>query len=412
MSFLRSVLSNCSVLGDALVQPFRHAIDTCYTGTKTTINSYRDTQKALQLIPKILNNESLSYQEAAAFKIQSNGISLLNIFEGYRFHVTQCGSTVTVKMRQVEGKRPMYTVEQLASGKPLYTEALDNGVKTLSHITSLITRSDVLIPQAVAGATLKVAAIFTGCAHTATPAKVSESAAQDGSRAKSTSGPACSAGENSSMKIADANEKRTLTIRQISPEEFPVAAKVARSWQLMAYLKRMVAKVHGENEAASIFVDSSNISRLVAECFEDHDSCIPRVFERAIACYDAKDPDNIQAIALIKDDSDSLCLLDPHTTYLKIALMVTNPINIRSSVNSTEDDRVRGAGTNLIVHIAKECLEKKYNGLYLESVDSALPFYQKLGFEELDSEEVFMLEPLTIPMRLTIEQMNELLKKA
>ena len=94
--------------------------------------------------------------------------------------------------------------------------------------------------------------------------------------------------------------------------------------------------------------------------------------------------------------------------HLKIAHLATNPDNIRAAINSEVFSRVEGSGTALVSALAQKCLRRHAAGIYLESVESAVPFYEKLGFVQLDRHEIRMLEGGAIPMQLTAEKIERL----
>ena len=199
--------------------------------------------------------------------------------------------------------------------------------------------------------------------------------------------------------------KRIFGICKISADTFPEVAKTALAWNQLAIVKQQSASAVDTD----MFFSSITITQLIADCFTYAKDCIPRVYEKAIACYDIDDPTNaFHAIALIKDDRRSLFYLDRDKRYLKIAHIATHPINIRSVVNRYEYDRVEGASSALIQHLAKVCLKKGYAGIYLEATPSALGFYKKFGFEVLEKSIVVMTERSAVPMRLTAARISKL----
>ncbi|MBA3958259.1 MAG: GNAT family N-acetyltransferase [Parachlamydiaceae bacterium] len=175
--------------------------------------------------------------------------------------------------------------------------------------------------------------------------------------------------------------KRTLSIRIIDPKDFPKMAAVARKWQSIAHDK--VAATYKQKQAETkeqasvtsvqkeIFEDCARISKLVAQCFEGPKDCLGRVFHEAYVCRDNFGVD--QGIILTRIDSGNI----------KIAHLVTHPHNVRSSLNHQELEKVSGVGTKLIKHIGLQCL-KQQKKLYLEGTESSRPFYDCLGFEEVD----------------------------
>ncbi len=187
----------------------------------------------------------------------------------------------------------------------------------------------------------------------------------------------------------------------------PEIAKIARKWQRWARTRQYRAKKI-KDVTENVFMDSYTISLLIAECLEKPHDTYKTVYTQIFVCRDTSS--NPQSIALTNH-------LSGPKGYLKIAHLATNPNNIRSPINNQQKERVQGAATAIIVHLAKQCFAKKIDwkdkslhpeikGIFLESIDSAIPFYEKLGFErflDVKSEEEFCT-----PMRLKAEKMQQL----
>jgi len=87
--------------------------------------------------------------------------------------------------------------------------------------------------------------------------------------------------------------------------------------------------------------------------------------------------------------------------------LATHPQNVAIFSNDTP---VRGVGTSLVVTVAKDVLMRKKGckSLHLEAVNSAVPFYQKLGFT-IDKKKP--LHENVVYMVLKKEAMKELIRK-
>ena len=186
--------------------------------------------------------------------------------------------------------------------------------------------------------------------------------------------------------------KRELTVSEVSPnpEMLKKIGQVARYWQQLACEKK--SKASGSSK--EIFSDSATVSKLIAQCMERPKETT-RIWNKIYICEDVA-LKGIQAIALV------------YASYfeLKISHMATHPQNIRSSVNQMETTRVEGAARTLVNHLVTTVSSDQQ--IYLESVKSAYPFYQKFGFETLDSKEYPPDEWGTIPMRLSKEKIQSL----
>jgi hypothetical protein len=196
-------------------------------------------------------------------------------------------------------------------------------------------------------------------------------------------------------------QKRQLTVTAHKPNEelYKIVGKTARAWQDLAAKKEQLSK-----EKQQIFEDSRTISKLIAECMEQHEQCT-HIFNEIILCKDAK-LKGLQSIALTHEKIVRTTSNSFHDC-IKIAHIVTNPINIRAKINEHEYSRVEGAGTATISYLALRAL-KEQKEIYLEAVKSAIPFYTSLGFEDVSVELGSIDEGGTFPMILTKEKIQKL----
>lgn len=114
----------------------------------------------------------------------------------------------------------------------------------------------------------------------------------------------------------------------------------------------------------------------------------------------SKDQDNNpQAIALLTLVEKSL--ENDIKPSIVLELLATNPNNIKSPGNTTGKS---GAGTSIITYLAKLCIEKKYDKIHLQPVDSSIEFYKKFSFE------VVVNWRNEVRMNLTNEKIQQLMK--
>ena len=66
----------------------------------------------------------------------------------------------------------------------------------------------------------------------------------------------------------------------------------------------------------------------------------------------------------------------------ELIYLATHPENVGHAINTK---RIQGAGSSIILYLAKQMLTSKTD-LILESIDNAMPFYEKLHFEKRDIE--------------------------
>ncbi|MEI8124402.1 MAG: GNAT family N-acetyltransferase [Parachlamydiaceae bacterium] len=121
------------------------------------------------------------------------------------------------------------------------------------------------------------------------------------------------------------------------------------------------------------------------------------------------DEDNIQAAALFKVDETRKT---PENKDIKIPLYIayisTAPWNLKIEANKMDQRRVEGAGTALIEGAIYASIEKGYRGaVSLESVPTAIGFYEKLGFKKA---EWIPSESGLLSMELSVKDAAEFLK--
>ena len=106
-----------------------------------------------------------------------------------------------------------------------------------------------------------------------------------------------------------------------------------------------------------------------ATVIEKMDEVFPIKVARRVPYIALDQASKIQAIALVRFARNESPLLD---------FLVTCPDNIALL---SSDVPFRGAGTAIIVHLAREIAERdEYEGLFLEAVESAQEFYENLWF--------------------------------
>ncbi|MBP9841103.1 MAG: GNAT family N-acetyltransferase [Simkaniaceae bacterium] len=86
---------------------------------------------------------------------------------------------------------------------------------------------------------------------------------------------------------------------------------------------------------------------------------------RAYICFD--EDKMVQGIALVENKTNH------------VSRLATHPNNLPHLINSSIPTRVRGAATQLILHLSKQVA--KDNPIRLEAIPEAVPFYKKLYFK-------------------------------
>lgn len=192
----------------------------------------------------------------------------------------------------------------------------------------------------------------------------------------------------------------------VNEKNCPDTISIAQLWQDICVAKIAVLNSEFKNNPLKekpLFDDSEHIINLIKTYLK----ASKKNFDEIYICRDRKF--NLpQAIALVK--TENLYSQDAKDLgkYSKVALLATNPINIRSVVNLKETMKVEGAASAIITYLGENCLKTQRKGVYLEAIDSAKSFYEKYGFEPLNCEEITMTEKGLQPMQLTAEKINTL----
>lgn len=151
----------------------------------------------------------------------------------------------------------------------------------------------------------------------------------------------------------------SLHIEKINICDYPSAKKVASAWKKAAKEKSRVAKKEKEKDQ---FDDCEWVSGMFQKIFANK----PAGY--AFVCKDEK------------GNYQGMMHLSVNPEYVKIDFLVTNPTNIRSSVNASETKKVTGAGTALLKKAEQIAVENGKSEIKLTSRPSALAFYIKNGF--------------------------------
>lgn len=352
--------------GSFLLKPIKYFagnLKNSRSNLKQNLNDFKLYKDIKDLIPKVGVILRLSCEQVGAFRIRDNGKSDLRFFKYDTFKVSDYHD-LSYNIERV--REPAYKNHSFK--RILIVEATKNIVKVIYHFVLNLLFLPIILPLALIGSFINSVRI---CFGTSTL-------------------------------------KRTLIIEQIALEKsnFEKIGKTAREWQNNA-IKKKSGSINNEK---NIFDDSSTISKLIAECMEKPAETA-HLYNRITAVKD-RTLNIHQSISVTKENYEICSYSGSYLgKYIKIVHIVTNPNNVRSKVNNREYTRVEGASTALIAHFAKECLKQNAKGLYLESTVSAKTFYEKIGFELLDVNDIIPDERGTYPMRLTAEKIKILQKK-
>ena len=155
----------------------------------------------------------------------------------------------------------------------------------------------------------------------------------------------------------------------IEKKQWDTIEETAKSWNKKA--KSYEASC--VNDTPHFFIDSAEITSFISSTIEaslsPYGDMIPRSWDTIVTCENIS---GIQAIALFSEKN------------LNIISLATNPDNLPSSLISSAL-KTRGAGTKIINYF-KEIAEKRDEPLIVESLERAISFYKKLGFQEREED--------------------------
>lgn len=151
--------------------------------------------------------------------------------------------------------------------------------------------------------------------------------------------------------------------------------------------KSIRLKREAGRNARDLFSDSEIIINMLDDKMKLLSSTNHCLNERVVIC---KDPENtLQAIAVIQYATYFYkCSL---ARFIKIDLIATNPENLHQLKS---EEKLRGAGIAIIYKIAQTCFKEGIGrGVILNSLDSSISFYTRLGFKRISifCKEFFLL---------------------
>ncbi len=171
-----------------------------------------------------------------------------------------------------------------------------------------------------------------------------------------------------------------LSVTEALSREWKTIAEIADTWIKSANEKYLT--IHGgkmplfkTRDAASsdiggLFINSrSMISQIKYQLTTPIKERISggEPWDTVLICRDSNN--NLQAIALFDKRSN------------KLSYLATNPDNIRHELNEGITTRVQGAGTQIMLSLAKFARTNSFI-IRLRATDETVKFYQKLGFED------------------------------
>jgi hypothetical protein len=155
-------------------------------------------------------------------------------------------------------------------------------------------------------------------------------------------------------------------------EEWLNLSKIACDWQGSAKQKiekRKETKTDSTQFRAAMNIADTITQEITSKLFPaPEEETSDETWDSIFVCY-AREQKNIEGIALFSKK----------TGYLKA--IISNPANLKHPLNDASQ-KISGVGTAIIRKLAGECVAINAP-LTLNAYKTAIPFYQRLGFEEV-----------------------------
>ena len=128
--------------------------------------------------------------------------------------------------------------------------------------------------------------------------------------------------------------------------------------------------------------------------------CFTNSRPTVLKCVDAKG--DIQAVAVYGEIGNNY----------KLNWLATRPGNINCAANENCSTSLRGAGTQMVLHLMQKMFDHNLGSIILYSADSSIKFYEKMGFEKfLPSQGDWEFGDQGTPMQLTAEKAKKIVEQ-
>ena len=153
-----------------------------------------------------------------------------------------------------------------------------------------------------------------------------------------------------------------LKTTEVARENLSLIQETLSEWEITAWKKETLSTSTEDKELFSdlwLVAFGANVDTSL----QSHNSL-------CVICKSPSSPEVIQAISLFTKQKE----------HIFLNFLITNPHNIRAPINEFEEDKVCGAGSAIIQHLFKVCIEENLERIRLLSTDSSIEFYTKMGF--------------------------------
>ncbi len=237
------------------------------------------------------------------------------------------------------------------------------------------------------------------------PPEISDSSSSSSSESSSEGGAIAGAGTGLVQEFEEEEDdpievtylsSGNSTVHEAELEKWPALSRIAKIWSNTSRDRLDTLRRRGALNAHPTFENSLYICESISNQLITPEKERPRgsdPWDTTLICED--EHRQLQAIALFDKRSNTL------------AYIATNPENISHDTNRTQ---VRGAATQILLHLAKETLQNG-SALKLKSVDDALHFYYTKFHFEYDVRTPEDARNDLWPLQLTAAKIKALVAK-
>ncbi len=364
MTLLRRVLNDPTLKGESLLSPinyFSNKIRSSKSDVSEAFDECATYRKYKNLIPAHGQKTVMKAQDLACLSINKDGTSDSLFFKHDTFEVTALPGGKSYEV--IRRRDPAF--QNHSYRRILFNETVSRIIKSIGWIALAILVIPFLLPVGAIALCQKAADLRTRRLHCQRPLIVEE--------------------------------------LPLNKKEYQQVADIAHLWEREGGARKTQIADKTEKE---VFASTESVCRALASCLENSKESKP-YFDSMYICSDVEHK-RPQAIALTKTTAIWKRSRKKLGNYLKLSYLASNPDNIRSKLNEHIYTRVEGAGKKTLFHLLKIAKDKSLKGVYLEAVESAVPFYKRFGFKPLNPKVVKMSEKNLQPMHITQDAIRQL----
>jgi N-acetylglutamate synthase-like GNAT family acetyltransferase len=166
-----------------------------------------------------------------------------------------------------------------------------------------------------------------------------------------------------------------------------------REWRNKCY--SMLGSVDKDRAGKKVVKNLRRLCKIVSHTLKHK---TPQTNDSIFLCTDAEST-KLQGVAVVSRTRNFIVIKD----------IITNPDNVQGPINKSAAEKIRGAGTAIVAEVGRRCLSEGKKAVYLISVDTAIPFYTKCGFQALDRAEADLPSMILSAQKLNSSEISQTL---